>query len=431
MKKIISLLLVILSAAMLLTGCAEKPTVASSTEYGHADKCVIIVLDAFSSNYLSQLGTNSNLAKLSKNGACCLTARSTYPTHTCTNHATIMTGVGAGSHGIVGNDRLGDDGKSSVKNIQAEMIQVPTLFEIASEQGKKTAVVSGKDNMVTLLSDGLDVGVSNKRPLDYLPAAPTIEDDNDNDQYYTYNMKLADWVFESLFTVLEKEAPDLTLVNIQSTDYIAHRFGPESKEMSKCAKAVDKNLGELYKKMDKAGMLDNTAVIIIADHGMTSSDKAIPLNTISLINFPTAGAVIDGRNGYIWLGEEDKQTVIDFYNNLEGVRDVFEKGSDKAKELNVDFEEGPDIFLETETGCVFLPEPMLKYYHGQHGSQDDTDSIIPMICFGAGIPSGAGLEQSDLRCIAPLVCELMGIEPGDFDLEAPALLTTQERSMFN
>lgn len=244
-------------------------------------------------------------------------------------------------------------------------------------------------------------------------------------------MKLADWVFESLFTVLEKEAPDLTLVNIQSTDYIAHRFGPESKEMSKCAKAVDKNLGELYKKMDKAGMLDNTAVIIIADHGMTSSDKAIPLNTISLINFPTAGAVIDGRNGYIWLGEEDKQTVIDFYNNLEGVRDVFEKGSDKAKELNVDFEEGPDIFLETETGCVFLPEPMLKYYHGQHGSQDDTDSIIPMICFGAGIPSGAGLEQSDLRCIAPLVCELMGIEPGDFDLEAPALLTTQERSMFN
>lgn len=39
-------------------------------------------------------------------------------------------------------------------------------------------------------------------------------------------------VFESLFTVLETEEPDLTMVNIQSPDYIAHRFGPGLEEMT-------------------------------------------------------------------------------------------------------------------------------------------------------------------------------------------------------
>ena len=402
----------------------------SSEKFGHADKCVIVILDGFSSNYLSRLGPDSSLAGISQKGACCLAARSTYPTHTCTNHATIMTGVGAAKHGIVGNDRLGEDGMSSVRNIQPEMIRVPTLYQIASTAGKKTAFVSGKDNMVTLFSEALDVGVSNKRLKEYLTIPPELSDSNNNDEYFHYNMDLADWVFESLFTVLEKEKPDLTVVNIQSTDYIAHRFGPDSKEMTACLEAVDERLGELYRKMEKTGMLGDTAVIVTADHGMTTSEKAIPLMALSFMNFPTAGAVIDGRNGYIWYGREERDAVIQFYENIEGIRNVFERGSDEAGTLNVNDADAPDLFLETEPGYVFLPEPMIGLYHGQHGSRDDSDMIIPIICFGSGIPFGTGIESCDLRCIAPVVCHLMSLPSGDFDLGIPALLEIQDRTIF-
>ena len=401
----------------------------SSEKFGHADQCVIIILDGFSSNYLSRLGTDSSLAGIAQEGACCLTARSTYPSHTCTNHATIMTGVGAAKHGIVGNDHLGEDGISSVRNIQPEMIRVPTLVQIASAEGKKTAFVSGKDNMVTLFSEALDVGVSNKRLKEYLTIPPELSDSNDNDEYFQYNMDLADWVFESLFTVLEKEKPDLTVVNIQSTDYIGHRFGPDSKEMTACLEALDERIGELVRKMDKAGMLEDTAVIVTADHGMTTSEKAIPLTALSFMNFPTAGAVIDGRNGYIWYGSEERDAVISFYENVEGVRNVFERDSDEAETLNVNAADGPDLFLETEPGYVFLPEPMIGLYHGQHGSRDDSDMIIPIICIGSGIPSGVGIESCDLRCIAPVVCHLMSLPSGNFDLGIPALLETQDRTI--
>lgn len=408
---------------------AKQPVNTSSESFGHADKCIIIVLDAFSSSYLTQLGPNSNLSGISEKGASCLTARSIYPSHTCSNHATIMTGVGTARHGIVGNNRLGEDGMSSVKNIQPEMIQVPTLFQMASAAGKKTAIVSGKDNLVTLFSGGLDIGISNKRLTEYLSVPPELTDSTDNDEYYRFNMELANWVFDALFTVLKEENPDLTMVNIQSTDYIAHRFGPGSEEMTECIRAVDEELGELYLKMENAGMLEDTAVIVTADHGMTSSDKAIPLIALSTMNFPTAGAVIDGRNGYIWYGKEEKEAVIQFFENIEGIRNVFERESDEAVALNVDFTGGPDLFLETEPGYVFLVEPMIDLYHGQHGSRDDSDTIVPIICFGAGIPSGTGIEPTDLRCIAPLVCHLMDLPSGDFDFGTPVLLETQDRAI--
>ena len=88
-----------------------------------------------------------------------------------------------------------------------------------------------------------------------------------------------------------------------------------SKEMTECLLAVDEQIGELYLKMEKAGMLEDTAVIIPADHGMTPSDNAIPLTALTYMNFPTAGVVIDGRNGYIWYGKEDRKEVIRFFEN--------------------------------------------------------------------------------------------------------------------
>ena len=94
-----------------------------------------------------------------------------------------------------------------------------------------------------------------------------------------------------------------------------------------------------------------------------------------------------------------RQAVIRFFENVEGIRNVFERESDQARVLNVDYTGGPDLFLETETGYVFLPDQMLDLYHGQHGSRDDSDMIVPIICFGAGIPSGIGIEPSDLRCL--------------------------------
>ena len=432
MKKTISLLTVFAVLVALLAGCgASASSEPASTEIGQSEKVVIMVLDALSSQYLSQMGPKSNLAKIAKDGAACLNARCVYPSQTLTNHTTIMTGVSSGTHGIIGNVRIAEDGITTIKNRDPEMIQVETIFEIAQAQGKKTAIVSGKNNLVKLFSAGCDVGTSNIQPLDYLGSAPDLDTAETNEEYYEMNLVLADWVFESLYSVLEKESPDLTLVNVQSTDYIGHRFGPDSKEMKTCLKRVDKALGELYKKMQKSGMLENTTLIIVADHGMTASNQAINLNVETMKNFPNAVAAIDGRIGFIWLNGNDEGAVIDYFVNMEGVAAVFPGQSDVAKSMGVASEINADLMLETESGYVFLPQPMIDEYKGQHGSSNDSDMIIPMIMVGGGIPAGAGIQQTDLRAIAPLAFKLLGISGGNFEISEPTLLPQQDLTAFN
>ena len=430
MKKTISALIALALIVAMLAGCGAASNEPVSTELGHSENVVILVLDALSSQYLSQMGSNSNLAKIARDGAANLDARCIYPSHTLTNHTTIMTGVSSGVHGIIGNVRLGEDGLSTIKSKEPEMIQVDTIFEIAQAQGLKTAVVSGKNNLVTLFSEGCDIGTSNVRPLDYLGAAPNLDDAETNKDYYEMNLELADWVFESLYTVLEKESPNLTLVNVQSTDYIGHRFGPESDEMKTCLKRVDKALGKLYDKMKKSGMLENTTLIIVADHGMTESDKAINLNVMTMMNFPDAVAAIDGRTGYIWLNGTNEIDVMSFFADVEGVAAVFSTRSDVATGLGVYTTDGPDLILESEAGYVFLPPPMIDEYHGQHGSSNDSDMIIPMIMVGGGIPAGAGIDAVDLRAIAPLAFELLGVTGGEFEVSVPTFLPQQDLSAF-
>ena len=430
MKKTISALIALALIVAMLASCGAASNEPVSTELGHSENVVILVLDALSSQYLSQMGSNSNLAKIARDGAANLDARCIYPSHTLTNHTTIMTGVSSGVHGIIGNVRLGEDGLSTIKSKEPEMIQVDTIFEIAQAQGLKTAVVSGKNNLVTLFSEACDIGTSNVRPLDYLGKAPNLDDAETNKDYYEMNLELADWVFESLYTVLEKESPNLTLVNVQSTDYIGHRFGPESDEMKTCLKRVDKALGKLYDKMKKSGMLENTTLIIVADHGMTESDKAINLNVMTMMNFPEAVAAIDGRTGYIWLNGTNEIDVMSFFADVEGVAAVFSTRSDVATGLGVYTTDGPDLILESEAGYVFLPPPMIDEYHGQHGSSNDSDMIIPMIMVGGGIPAGAGIDSVDLRAIAPLAFELLGVSGGEFEVSVPAFLPQQDLSAF-
>ena len=429
MKKTISLLITLALVLAMFVGCGAS-TKPGSTELGQSENVVILVLDGMSGSYLSQLGTGSQFAKIARDGALCQEARCIYPSHTLTNHTTMMTGVSAGTHGIIGNVRLGVDGISTIKSKEPDMIQVQTIFEMAKAQGLKTAVVSGKNNLVTLFSKDCDVGTSNVRPLEYLSAGPDLEAAETNEDYYKMNLELADWVFESLYTVLEKEAPNLTLVNVQSPDYIGHRFGPESKEMKTCLKRVDKALGKLYNKMKKSGMLEDTTLIIVADHGMTESDSAINLNILTMMNFPQAAAAIDGRTGYIWLNGTNEADVVSFFADMEGVAAVFSGHSSIAANRGVYSDNGPDLILETEPGYVFLPEPMIGEYHGQHGSFNDSDMIIPMVLVGGGIPAGAGIEATDLRAVAPLACQLLGIPGGEFEISVPALLPEQDLSGF-
>ena len=66
--------------------------------------------------------------------------RSIYPTVTYPAHATMMTGVKPGRHGIANNEVAKMGEKSSDWEWFADALQVPTVFDAAHEAGFTTAV---------------------------------------------------------------------------------------------------------------------------------------------------------------------------------------------------------------------------------------------------------------------------------------------------
>jgi predicted AlkP superfamily pyrophosphatase or phosphodiesterase len=80
-------------------------------------------------------------------------------------------------------------------------------------------------------------------------------------------------------TLIEQEklgkgaATDFLAVSFSSTDYIGHLWGPSSLEAEDNILRVDRNLADLFNFIDKHVGLDQTLIILAADHGMCEAPE--------------------------------------------------------------------------------------------------------------------------------------------------------------
>lgn len=78
--------------------------------------------------------------------------------------------------------------------------------------------------------------------------------------------RLAERAIEKLNLGQEK-GTDFLFVSLSSHDYLAHGFGPHSREMEEMTLAEDAEIGKLLSTIDKKVGLKNTIVALSADHG--------------------------------------------------------------------------------------------------------------------------------------------------------------------
>jgi len=122
----------------------------------------------------------------------------------------------------------------------------------------------------------------------------------------------------------QDEVPDYLAVSFSSTDYIGHIFGPSSLESEDNIARLDRSLAELFAYVDKKVGLQNTLVVLSADHGKPE----VPGYLHSL--------GIQGA-GYINPGELDKAPAIAALKQRFGL----------GEELIEDFFQ-PYLYLNTE-----------------------------------------------------------------------------------
>ena len=187
-----------------------------------------------------------NMDFLMQKGAFSLRAQSIIPSTTLPSHASMISGVTIEKHRIRWNSFKPELG----------FIQVPTVFSEAKAQGMTTAMFVGKAKLNHLATRG---------------AVDIFQDLGSDD------LAIANAAAQHLIAT----KPNVLFVHLPETDKIGHNYGWMSPEQLTAIAKADQAVGTLRDALQEAAILNNTLIIITADHGGsgTSHGSSDPLDT--------------------------------------------------------------------------------------------------------------------------------------------------------
>lgn len=74
-------------------------------------------------------------------------------------------------------------------------------------------------------------------------------------------------VLDKAFTKYLEDRPEMMFVSIDITDHMGHTFGHESEEYLNTISQMDSLAGSFVRQLDERGWMDDTVIIVTADHG--------------------------------------------------------------------------------------------------------------------------------------------------------------------
>jgi hypothetical protein len=243
---------------------------------------------------------------------------------------------------------------------------------------------------------------------------------------------------------------DYLSISFSSTDYVGHFFGPSSLEAEENLHRLDRTLAELFAFVDKTVGLDQTLVVLSADHGGSEAPGYLQSLGIdsSYFNFDD----VDKTKGIAALKAEFgvAEELIDqffqpyFYLNREAIAElgldlplVARRVAEELRELpgiayavsSYDLRAGAVVqtpvteailanFNEDRSGdiyVVFNPQWFVAEFDGisvtgSHGQPWFYDSHVPVIWMGPGVKPGRIARRVETVDVAPTIAAYLGVK---------------------
>ena len=222
---------------------------------------VLICVDGLDPEYLAACET-PRLDELGRRGLSTV-GRCMMPSVTNVNNVSVVTGLYPESHGISSNYRLVRETGEEIYMESGEYILSPTLFQKAASLGMRSALVTAKDKLRTLLSDGATVAVSSEQPprsvIDAVGPPPEI-----------YSLEVNGWVIRAASHLMDEDE-GLDVVYAATTDYAMHTYAPNEPESQRHMTILDDAIGHLAETHPAA------TVLVTADHGMSQKTRMVDL----------------------------------------------------------------------------------------------------------------------------------------------------------
>jgi len=247
---------------------------------------VVVCLDGSEPGYIEETikaGRAPTFARFMKDGASLL-ADSVIPSFTNPNNLSIITGRPPAVHGIAGNFFWDEAARTEVMMNDPKFLRAPTILKAFHDAGAKVAMVTAKDKLRLLLSNGLDYSTGRAIAFSSEKADKATKKDNGIDNVLefvgkpvpeVYSADLSEFIFAAGVKLMNTFRPDL--MYLSTTDYIQHKAGPGTQIANDFYAMIDGYLAAL----DKAGAI----IVATADHGM--NDKHLPDGSPDVIYLQT------------------------------------------------------------------------------------------------------------------------------------------------
>lgn len=431
MKKVIC----IFSAIFIFT----FPLTAQKAKY-----VVLVSVDGFRPDfYLDASWPAPYMQQMLKKGVYAQGVRGVFPTVTYPSHTTLITGAKPAKHGIVYNTPFEPQGQTGRWYMEAKEIKTETLWDALGKAGLKTAAVSWPVTVGAPITYNIPETWSANTPGDRRGATSEqatpkglfeevqefatgkLDANGLNLKYNGMNENLA----RITAYIIGKYKPNLIAVHLPCTDGAQHEEGREGESVRTAVASADHAIGTILEALEKAGILDSTAIIITGDHGFVDTHTGISPN-VWLEQIGLTGKAADRGNwkasflssgGATFLhlkDPKDEKTLLQVKKMLASLpksqQDLFrvvdraelnKAGADPAAALALAARQGIR-FGNAADGAVLKPAP-----GGAHGYYPDFNEIrTGFIGMGAGLSKHGVYQEIGLEDIAPLIAALLGIE---------------------
>lgn len=206
----------------------STPIIATSLEIEHV---VLISIDGLRPDALF-LAYTPNLDKLIERGAYCPHSQTISLSLTLPSHASMLSGTIPEKHGVLwGIPYIGWPGMNG-----------PTLFNITHNAGLSSAMILGKNK------------------LNYLVLPDSVDQVFSGD---THDPQIRDWTLE----IIRAGLPHVLFIHFPDTDRVGHDYGWMSENQFFAITYVDSLVGEIVAELEDKGYLNQTLLIVTADHG--------------------------------------------------------------------------------------------------------------------------------------------------------------------
>jgi predicted AlkP superfamily pyrophosphatase or phosphodiesterase len=438
------------TAALFIVTVVLRPGLvrgAAAADRGRA--VVVISVDGLAAFYFDDPRAEMpTIRALGEEGARAARMKACAPTVTWPNHTTLITGVLAGKHGIVGNDYFDRTTRKPVIMIgdpnfdKEQIVRVPTLYDLAKARGLSTAAIRWPATRGAKALDWTLPDVFSDELLHQYTTPALMEEckkagvwaESDVVKYGGREFRVAsDDMCTRVFNfILRNHHPKLALLHLTHVDSVEHSKGPRTPEAYAAIKAADEQVRQVWEEA-KRDYPNGLTVMIVSDHGFSPVERLVlpnvPLRDAGLVEVKAGkaagGAVhVLGQGGaaFIYVLDQSKRDAVirqveQIFSNTEGVATIV--GPDELKlhglaQPQVD-PNSPDLVLFAREGYCFdegatgsVPTVPRRELRGMHGHDENLPCMAAtFVAWGAGIKPRTQLGEIQNTDVAPTIARLL------------------------